>query len=183
MKYYLIVGEASGDLHASHLMAALKAEDADASFRFFGGDLMKAVGGTMVKHYKELAYMGFVPVLMHLRTIFANMKRCKQDIAIGMAGKATLLATARQGLFFIPIILLLSWLFGLLGVQMSQAIADLFSFGLAVPIATGALKKLKQMEEKTKKKENDDMIAEQKKNNEEAALIRNNIKAAFSYRT
>ena len=80
MKYYLIVGEASGDLHASHLMAALKAEDADASFRFFGGDLMKAVGGTMVKHYKELAYMGFVPVLMHLRTIFANMKRCKQDI-------------------------------------------------------------------------------------------------------
>ena len=55
MKYYLIVGEASGDLHASHLMAALKAEDADASFRFFGGDLMKAVGGTMVKHYKELA--------------------------------------------------------------------------------------------------------------------------------
>ncbi|MBR6538564.1 MAG: lipid-A-disaccharide synthase [Bacteroides sp.] len=80
MKYYLIVGEASGDLHASHLMAALKAEDANASFRFFGGDLMKAVGGTMVKHYKELAYMGFVPVLMHLRTIFANMKRCKQDI-------------------------------------------------------------------------------------------------------
>lgn len=80
MKYYLIVGEASGDLHAAHLMAALKAEDPQADFRFFGGDLMAAVGGTMVKHYKELAYMGFIPVLLHLRTIFANMKRCKQDI-------------------------------------------------------------------------------------------------------
>ena len=77
MKYYLIVGEASGDLHASHLMAALKAEDPQADFRFFGGDLMAAVGGTMVKHYKELAYMGFIPVLLHLRTIFANMKPCK----------------------------------------------------------------------------------------------------------
>ncbi|MDE6348102.1 MAG: lipid-A-disaccharide synthase [Bacteroides sp.] len=80
MKYYLIAGEASGDLHASHLMAALKAEDPQAEFRFFGGDLMTAVGGTPVKHYKELAYMGFVPVLLHLRTIFANMKRCKADI-------------------------------------------------------------------------------------------------------
>lgn len=80
MKYYLIVGEASGDLHASHLMVALKAEDPQAEFRFFGGDLMAAVGGTMVKHYKELAYMGFIPVLLHLRTIFANMKRCKEDI-------------------------------------------------------------------------------------------------------
>ena len=80
MKYYLIVGEASGDLHASHLMTALKAEDRQADFRFFGGDLMAAVGGTMVKHYKNLAYMGFVPVLLHLRTIFANMKRCKEDI-------------------------------------------------------------------------------------------------------
>lgn len=80
MKYYLIVGEASGDLHASHLMAALKEEDAEATFRFFGGDLMAAVGGTMVKHYRELAYMGFIPVLLHLRTIFANMRRCKQDI-------------------------------------------------------------------------------------------------------
>ena len=81
MKYYLIVGEASGDLHASHLMTALKAEDPQAEFRFFGGDLMAAVGGTLVKHYKELAYMGFIPVLLHLRTIFANMKRCKEDIA------------------------------------------------------------------------------------------------------
>ena len=80
MKYYFIVGEASGDLHASHLMAALKVEDPQAEFRFFGGDLMAAVGGTMVKHYKELAYMGFIPVLLHLRTIFANMKRCKEDI-------------------------------------------------------------------------------------------------------
>lgn len=80
MKYYLIVGETSGDLHASHLMAALKEEDPQAEFRFFGGDLMAAVGGTLVKHYKELAYMGFIPVLLHLRTIFANMKRCKEDI-------------------------------------------------------------------------------------------------------
>ena len=80
MKYYLIVGEASGDLHASHLMAALKEEDPQAEFRFFGGDLMAAVGGTMVKHYKELAYMGFIPVLLHLRAIFANMKCCKEDV-------------------------------------------------------------------------------------------------------
>lgn len=80
MKYYLIVGEASGDLHASHLMAALKAEDAQAEFRFFGGDMMAAEGGTMVKHYRDLAYMGFIPVLMHLRTILTNMKRCKEDI-------------------------------------------------------------------------------------------------------
>jgi len=80
MKYYLIVGEASGDLHASHLMAALKEEDPRAEFRFFGGDMMAAVGGAMVKHYKELAYMGFIPVLLHLRTILANMKRCKEDI-------------------------------------------------------------------------------------------------------
>ena len=80
MKYYLIVGEAPGDLHASNLMRALKQEDSEAEFRFFGGDLMKAVGGTRVKHYKELAYMGFVPVLLHLRTIFRNMKECKLDI-------------------------------------------------------------------------------------------------------
>ena len=80
MKYYLIVGEASGDLHASNLMRALKKEDQEAEFRFFGGDLMSAQGGTRVKHYKELAYMGFIPVLLHLRTIFANMKRCKEDI-------------------------------------------------------------------------------------------------------
>lgn len=80
MKYYLIVGEASGDLHASHLMASLRKEDAQADFRFFGGDMMSAVGGSCVKHYRELAYMGFVPVLLHLRTIFKNMSMCKQDI-------------------------------------------------------------------------------------------------------
>ena len=80
MKYYLIVGEASGDLHASNLMRALKEQDVEADFRFFGGDLMSAVGGTRVKHYKELAYMGFIPVLLHLRTIFKNMDRCKEDI-------------------------------------------------------------------------------------------------------
>ena len=81
MKYYLIAGEASGDLHASHLMLALKQQDPQAEFRFFGGDLMTAVGGTRVKHYRELAYMGFVPVLLHLRTILRNMKMCKQDIS------------------------------------------------------------------------------------------------------
>ena len=80
MKYYLIVGEASGDLHASNLMRALREQDAEADFRFFGGDLMSAVGGTRVKHYKELAYMGFIPVLLHLRTIFKNMDKCKKDI-------------------------------------------------------------------------------------------------------
>lgn len=80
MKYYLIVGEASGDLHASNLMKALMEEDPEAEFRFFGGDLMTAVGGTCVKHYRELAYMGFIPVLLHLRTIFSNMDRCKHDI-------------------------------------------------------------------------------------------------------
>ena len=80
MKYYLIVGEASGDLHASNLMKSIKAVDAGAEFRFFGGDLMSAVGGTRVKHYRELAYMGFIPVLMHLRTIFANMRLCKKDV-------------------------------------------------------------------------------------------------------
>ena len=80
MKYYLIAGEASGDLHASRLMRALKEQDGEAEFRFFGGDLMAAEGGTLVKHYRELAYMGFIPVLMHLKTILRNMKRCKQDI-------------------------------------------------------------------------------------------------------
>ncbi len=80
MKYYLIVGEASGDLHASNLMKSIKAIDGDAQFRFFGGDLMSAVGGERVKHYRELAYMGFIPVLMHLRTILSNMSSCKKDI-------------------------------------------------------------------------------------------------------
>ena len=80
MKYYLIVGEASGDLHASNLMKSLKANDPTAEFRFLGGDLMTEVGGERVKHYKELAYMGFIPVLLHLRTIFRNMELCKEDI-------------------------------------------------------------------------------------------------------
>ena len=80
MKYYLIAGEASGDLHASHLMMELKRQDPEAEFRFFGGDLMTAVGGTRVKHYRDLAYMGFIPVLLHLRTILRNMRFCKQDI-------------------------------------------------------------------------------------------------------
>lgn len=80
MKYYLIVGEASGDLHASNLMKALQKNDSEADFRFLGGDLMAAVGGTLVKHYKDMAYMGFIPVLLHLRTIFRNMDYCKEDI-------------------------------------------------------------------------------------------------------
>ena len=82
MRYYLIVGEASGDLHASRLMRSLKKIDEFAEFRFFGGDLMQAEGGTRVKHFKELAYMGFIPVLTHLRTIFSNMKKCKEDIVL-----------------------------------------------------------------------------------------------------
>ena len=80
MKYYLIVGEASGDLHASHLMQSLKEIDREADFRFFGGDLMTAVGGTRVRHFRELAYMGFIPVLLHLPTILSNMRLCKRDI-------------------------------------------------------------------------------------------------------
>lgn len=76
----MIVGEASGDLHASRLMRSLRQYDAKAEFRFFGGDLMKAEGGTLVRHYRELAYMGFIPVLLHLPTIFKNMSFCKRDI-------------------------------------------------------------------------------------------------------
>lgn len=80
MRYYLIAGEASGDLHASHLMAALKEEDAQAEFRFFGGDAMLAQGGTLVSHYRDLAYMGFFDVALHLRTILKGMKHCREDI-------------------------------------------------------------------------------------------------------
>ena len=80
MKYYLIAGEASGDLHASHLMAAILREDAQAEFRFYGGDMMAAVGGTCVQHYREMAYMGFTEVIAHLRPILNNMKNCKRDI-------------------------------------------------------------------------------------------------------
>ncbi len=80
MRYYLIVGEASGDLHASHLMRELARADARAEFRFFGGDKMAAEGGTLVRHYREMAYMGFIPVLLHLPAIFRNMRQCKEDI-------------------------------------------------------------------------------------------------------
>ncbi|MFK5879313.1 MAG: lipid-A-disaccharide synthase [Flavobacteriaceae bacterium] len=80
MKYYIIAGEASGDLHASNLMKALQQKDANADFRFWGGDLMQAVGGTLVKHYKERAFMGFGEVIMNLPTILGLFKFCKQDI-------------------------------------------------------------------------------------------------------
>ena len=81
MKYYIIAGEASGDLHAANLMKALKEQDADAEFRFWGGDLMQAVGGTLVKHYKELAFMGFIEVVINLSTILKNIRLCKKDIS------------------------------------------------------------------------------------------------------
>ena len=83
MKYYLIVGEASGELHASHLMSSLVSRDPEAQFRFFGGDMMSEAAGSRgvrLKHYRELAYMGFIPVLLHLNTILKNMKRCQEDI-------------------------------------------------------------------------------------------------------
>lgn len=80
MKYYLIAGEASGDLHGGQLMKALKEHDSAAEFRYFGGDEMQGQGGTLVRHYKDTAYMGFIPVLLHLRQIFQNMDLCKQDI-------------------------------------------------------------------------------------------------------
>lgn len=80
MKYYLIAGEASGDLHASHLIAAIRQEDAEAQFRCFGGDMMAAAGAELVRHYRDLAYMGIFPVLMHLRTILRGMRQCQEDI-------------------------------------------------------------------------------------------------------
>jgi lipid-A-disaccharide synthase len=80
MKYYIIAGEASGDLHGSNLMKALKEEDPSVEFRFFGGDLMKAQGGTLLKHYREMAFMGVVDVIMNIRTISRNMNFCKDDI-------------------------------------------------------------------------------------------------------
>jgi lipid-A-disaccharide synthase len=80
MRYYLVAGEASGDLHGSNLMKALKERDADTEFRYFGGDLMQAEGGTLVKHYADMAFMGFLEVALNLRTILNNMKACKQDI-------------------------------------------------------------------------------------------------------
>lgn len=80
MKYFIVAGEASGDLHGSNLMAALKQIDKEADFRYFGGDLMAAQGGTLIKHYRELAFMGFIPVLLNLRTIMRNMKMCREEI-------------------------------------------------------------------------------------------------------
>jgi lipid-A-disaccharide synthase len=80
MKYYLVAGEASGDLHGANLMKALKELDEKADFRFFGGDLMQAEGGTLVKHYADMAFMGFVEVVINLNTILKNLKKCKQDI-------------------------------------------------------------------------------------------------------
>lgn len=80
MKYYLIAGEASGDLHAAHLMKELKTHDSKALFRFWGGEQMKAQGGQCVRHYKETAFMGFIPVLLHLKSIMKNMRLCKKDI-------------------------------------------------------------------------------------------------------
>ncbi len=80
MKYYIIAGEASGDLHGSNLMKALLKEDQGADIRFWGGDLMQNVGGTLVKHYEELAFMGFIEVLFNLKTILGNIKICKEDI-------------------------------------------------------------------------------------------------------
>lgn len=81
MKYYIIAGEASGDLHGSNLMKALKKKDPAAEFRFWGGDLMAKQGGTLVKHYRDLAFMGFLEVAMNLRTILNNIKFCKEDIS------------------------------------------------------------------------------------------------------
>src|SRR5687767_4732275 len=80
MKYYIIAGEASGDLHGSNLIKELKKLDSAAKIRCWGGDKMKEAGGELVKHYRELAFMGFSEVLMNLRTIFRNLKFCKEDI-------------------------------------------------------------------------------------------------------
>ncbi len=80
MKYYIIAGEASGDLHGSNLMKSIYQEDNEADIRFWGGDLMQNVGGTLVKHYKELAFMGFLEVILNLKTILNNIKICKTDI-------------------------------------------------------------------------------------------------------
>ncbi|MBB6111511.1 lipid-A-disaccharide synthase [Mucilaginibacter lappiensis] len=80
MKYYLVAGEASGDMHGANLMKALKALDPAAEFRFFGGDLMLAEGGNQIKHYREMAYMGLVEVIVNLPAILKNIKQCKQDI-------------------------------------------------------------------------------------------------------
>ena len=81
MKYYIIAGEASGDLHGSNLIKALKKQDSDADIRCWGGDLMKAAGGDLVKHYKEMAFMGFLEVISNINQIFKNIAFCKEDIS------------------------------------------------------------------------------------------------------
>jgi len=81
MKYYIIAGEASGDLHGANLMKELFKQDPQADIRFWGGDLMQQTGGTLVKHYRDLAFMGFAEVVQNLKTILNNIKFCKQDIA------------------------------------------------------------------------------------------------------
>ena len=80
MKYYIIAGEASGDLHGSNLMKSLYNEDPNAEIRFWGGDLMQSVGGTLVKHYRDLSFMGFLEVMLNLKTILNNIKICKRDV-------------------------------------------------------------------------------------------------------
>jgi len=80
MKYYIIAGEASGDLHGSNLIKQLKEQDPSTDVRCWGGDLMQQAGGHLVKHYKDLAFMGFAEVLMNLRTILRNIEFCKTDI-------------------------------------------------------------------------------------------------------
>lgn len=80
MKYYIIAGEASGDLHGSNLMKSLYYEDPNAEIRFWGGDLMQSVGGTLVKHYRDLSFMGFLEVVLNLKTILNNITICKKDI-------------------------------------------------------------------------------------------------------
>ena len=80
MKYYIIAGEASGDLHGSNLMKGIFTEDPEAEIRFWGGDLMQQTGGTLVKHYRDLAFMGFLEVVLNLKTILNNIKICKADI-------------------------------------------------------------------------------------------------------
>ena len=80
MKYYLIAGEASGDLHGSNLMKELVIADSDSQFQYFGGDLMQKVGGRQVKHYREMAFMGFLDVLLNIKTIKKNMEFCKKDL-------------------------------------------------------------------------------------------------------
>ena len=81
MKYYIIAGEASGDLHASNLMKEIFKQDSQAAIHFWGGDLMQQAGGTLIKHYKELSFMGFIEVLLNITTIFKNIKFCKENIA------------------------------------------------------------------------------------------------------